>query len=266
MAFDPTIPPDPQGQDDAWDSLDLGRADVETTESDVVAREQAAFDAPDALDHLIEIVDMETMCAAQSLLRVNALRQDMLADAGRQGRALRDVIERSIRLEIATALRITENAAARMVSRSEALIYRYPAVLDSFRTARMTEWHADILIDTLDSLEPEFRDVILPRAVELAEAQPVGAFRRALRTLTDTVRAETLDERHEAALERRRVYVERADDAMAWVMLHLPAVEAHALFDRATRMAKAIAAHEGETRTLDQLRAELTGTATQPAG
>ena len=257
MAFDPTIPPDPADQDDAWDSLDLAGADIESAEADVAAREQAALDAPDALDHLIEVVDMETMCAAQSLLRVNALRQEMLADAARHGCGLKDVVERSIRLEIAAALRITESAAARMVSRSEALIYRYPAVLDSFRAARMTQRHADILIEALDAVEPEFRDGILPRAVELAEVQPIGAFRRALRALIETQRAETLDQRHEAALQRRRVFVDPADDAMAWVMLHLPAVEARAIFDRATRIAKVLAAREGETRTLDQLRADI---------
>ena len=81
---------------------------------------------------LIEIADMVTMQAAQRLIGVNVLRREALADAARHGRVLTDVVERSVRLEIAAALRITENEAAAMLAMSEALVERYPTVLDSF--------------------------------------------------------------------------------------------------------------------------------------
>jgi hypothetical protein len=40
-------------------------------------------------------------------------------------------------------------------------------------------------------------------------------------------------------------------------MTLMPAVEAHAIWDKATRIAKVIRAQEGETRTLDQIRADV---------
>jgi hypothetical protein len=46
---------------------------------------------------------------------------------------------------------------------------------------------------------------------------------------------------------------------MAWTHKLGPAVEARAEFDRATAMAKIILAQEGETRTLDQIRADVMG-------
>ena len=67
----------------------------------------------------------------------------------------------------------------------------------------------------------------------------------------------TLAERHEAALAQRRVYVEPAADGMAWTHQFMPAVEAHASYQRATAMAKEILAQDGETRTLDQIRADV---------
>lgn len=257
MFFDPSLPSDPQGQDEAWDALHLsGAASDEPPEVDE-ARARAAFDAPDTLDHLIETADMATMQAAQKLVGVNVLRREAMADAARHGRALTDVVERSVRLEIAAALRITESEAAGMLALGEALVERFPAVLGSFAGARMTERHARLLVESLQEVEPEFHERILPSAIELAEREPVGTFRRKLRALIDTVRAQTLTERHARAAQRRRVALQPDHDAMTWVMTLMPAVEAHAIWDRATRIAKAILAQEGETRTLDQIRADV---------
>jgi hypothetical protein len=237
--------------------LDLsGMSCDEAAELDAV-RERAAFDAPDTLDHLIEIADMVTMQAAQQLIGVNVVRLEAMADAARHGRALNDVVDRSVRLEIAAALRITDHEAAAMLVLGEALVERYPGVLDSFASARMTERHARFLIESIDVIEPEFRAQLVPAAIELAEMEPVGTFRRRLRALIETVRAETLTERHEHAVQRRRVVLQPEHDAMTWVMTLVPAVEAHAIWDRSTRMAKAILAREGETRTLDQIRADV---------
>ena len=63
----------------------------------------------------------------------------MLVDAERHGRMLSDVIERSVRLELAAAMRITEYAAGEMIALADALVRRYPSVLDSLSHARMTE-------------------------------------------------------------------------------------------------------------------------------
>lgn len=91
----------------------------------------------------------------------------------------------------------------------------------------------------------------------LAETHPVGSFRRKVATLVDTARFATLADRHAAAVQTRRVWVQPGVDGMAWLMAQLPAVEARAVFSRATAMAKAIAKEPGEARTLDQLRADV---------
>jgi hypothetical protein len=257
MFFDASLPADRQSSDDACDALDLRGVECEESPEVDEARARAAFDAPDTLDHLIEIADMVTMQAAQQLIAVNRLRREAMADAARRGRALGDVVERSVRLEIGAALRITECDAAGMMALGEALVERFPAVLNSFASARMTERHARLLVESLQEVEPGFRERILPDAIALAEAQPVGSFRRGLRALIETVRATTLTERHERALQRRRVVLQPDHDAMTWVMTLMPAVEAHAIWDRATRMAKVILAEESETRTLDQVRADV---------
>lgn len=250
MYFDPDKAPETDGGD-------ADPQGISQHEAVAAARAAAAFSAPDTLDHVVEIADMMTMHAAQRLIGIDLARREALADAARQGRGLVEVAERSVRLEIAAALRITEHAADALLSLGEALVHRYPAVLDSFAVAGMTERHAQLLVDALDCVEPEFRDRIVGPGIVLAESQPVGTFRRKLRSLVESVRAATLEERHTAALDRRRVIVEPAEDGMAWLSALIPAVEAHAAMGRVTTIAKVLGGRDEETRSLDQLRADV---------
>jgi hypothetical protein len=212
---------------------------------------------PDAVDLVVEVADMMSVFAAQRLERVDAMRREALTDAARHGRELTEVVERGIRLELAAALRITEHAAGGILALAEAVVWRFPAVLDSLGHARITERHAEALVSALGTLEPELRDELLPDALASAESQPLGTFRRALQRMIATARSATLSERHETAVAQRRVVLEPADDGMAWVHQYVPAVEAQAIFGRATAIAKVIAAQDGETRTLDQIRADV---------
>ncbi|TDN93226.1 HNH endonuclease signature motif containing protein [Microbacterium sp. BK668] len=214
---------------------------------------------PDAIDLVVEVADMMSVIRAQQYARVDAMRREALDEAGRYGRGSSDIAERSLRLELAAALRVTEYAAAELVRLAEALVHRYPEVLDSLSHAGMTERHATVLVDVLDEIEPELAAELVREAIALAEAEPVGTFRRKVRALVEAARSETLAERHERALSKRRVFVDPGEDGMAFLGGYLPAVEAHAAFGRLTAMAKVIAGSEGEARTLDQIRADILG-------
>lgn len=211
----------------------------------------------DALERVVEAADVMAVFAADRLVRVDVLRLEACAEAERFGRALTGVVERSVRLELAAALRITESAAGDLMALAEALVHRYPAALASLGRARMTERHAQILVGELDAASPATRDAVVGRAVALAEEQPVGSFRRMLKALIATEESVTLAERHAQALTRRRVVVEHVEDGMAWLHAFIPSVEAHAILGRATAMAKVLVAEEGEERTRDQLRADV---------
>ena len=212
---------------------------------------------PDALDDVVEADAMVSVSVARRYRRIEAMRREQLADAARHGYQLTEVIERSVRLELAAALSITESAAGMLIGEADALVNRYAPALDALGSALITQRHATELAAALDAVEPEFRDRLLGPAVELAETNPVGTFRRKLRALIETVRAVTLTERHERALRRRRIVLEPAHDGMAWLHSYLPAVEAHAIHGRMTAQAKVLSRHPDETRTLDQLRADV---------
>ncbi|MGN8552913.1 UNVERIFIED_CONTAM: HNH endonuclease [Microbacterium sp. SLM126] len=227
---------------------------------------------PDDVELVTEVAGMMAVFAAEQFARVDALRRNALADAARYGGGVAAIVERSLRLELAAALRVTEHATGMLLARAEALVHRYPSALDSLGRARITEHHARVLVELLDAATAEVRDRVTGRAVALAEELPVGSFRRALRRLLETEESATLTERHEHAVAQRRVLVEPASDGMAWLHALLPAVEAHAIHSRISAIAKALTGRAPDTergpgsadthgaddvRTLDQTRADV---------
>lgn len=238
VAVDDAYPPDVPLELDDWDRAD-------------------DFDPPDALTLVLDSATMLAGAAADRLVRIDAMHRELIAEAAHRGAGVRDIVERSIRLELAAGMRITEYAAGRLLRQAEALVQRYPRALDSLWHGRITEDHAAILVDLVDQVEPALRDRVVDQAVALAEAEPVGRFRRALQALIDTVRSATLEERHEEAVQRRRVGVDRGEDGMSTFWLHGPDVEMSAIYGRVTAMGKAIVGRDGETRTLDQARADV---------
>lgn len=212
---------------------------------------------PDAVDLVLEAATMESVFAAERLSRIDSMRRELLTEAAGRGAGVTDIVERSIRLELASAMRVTEYAAGRMIVIADALVHRYPRALQSLAGGRMTQRHAEILADAIDEMTPELRGEVADRAVELAESEPVGTFRRALRALIETVQATTLEQRHESALQARRAVLERGHDGMGALLVYAPEVELQAIFTRATAIAKTITAQDCETRTLDQVRADV---------
>jgi Domain of unknown function (DUF222)/HNH endonuclease len=212
---------------------------------------------PGSLEVVVGLAETMAACAAEQLQRIDEVRRAHLADAEVAGQRFTDVVMRGLRLEIAAAMRITEHAAGNLIALAEALVHRYPSALRALGYGRISERHAEILVGGLDELEPELRAGLFDRALALAVDQQVGEFRRSLRKLIENARVVTLAERHDAALQHRRVYVEPVGDGMAWTHHLGPEVEAEAAYGRATAIAKTILAQEGETRTLDQVRADV---------
>ncbi len=229
----------------------------EPGDADVAWFDGGSAPIPDSVDLVVEAAAMESVFAAQRLQRVHAMRRELLEDAVGRGAGVTEIVERSIRLELAAAMRVTEYAAGRMIAHAEALVHRYPEALDSLGGARMTARHAEILVDLVDQIPAELRAGVAARAVELAESEPVGTFRRALRALVETAQATTLPERYRAEVETRRVAMELGADGMALLLAYAPAVEVQGIFGRITAMAKTITGREDEKRTLDQVRADV---------
>ncbi|MFG6444743.1 HNH endonuclease [Microbacterium sp. P07] len=211
----------------------------------------------DALDDVMDVSTLMSSFAAHRFQRVEALRRDAMVEGDRFRGVTSEIIWRSLRLELAAVLQVTENAAERMLITADGLVNRYPTMWESLSRARTTERHGEVFVELVDTVEPELRDRVVPLGVELAETHALGAFRRRLRALVETVRAATLEERHREALRERRMVVQPADDGMGWLLVHASMVKIRAVANRVTAIGKVLAAEEGEERTLDELRADV---------
>jgi len=236
-------------------------------------------DEPDLIDQVVGMASLVSSFAAQRAVAIAEARSAALIESASRG-GDRGIAERSFRLELSQALRVTESTAERLVSQAVALTERYDRVLDALGRGAITEQHARILVDAVDVAEAPLRGELATLALELAERMPVGHFRSAVRALVERARAVSLEQRHDDAVRMRRVSVEADGDGMAWLSAYLPAVEARAIFHRLTAMGTALLAAEREhaaradaaetsvgdegdgvraPRTLDQVRADLLG-------
>lgn len=211
----------------------------------------------DDLDLVLGHTALLNAILAERLQTVNWFRANAVADAATYGGGTVEIVERSIRLELASALRITENAAADLLWFAQALLERYPDALDALSSSLITERHARTLAEALDALDPALAERLRGPALELARTHPVGTFRRRLQQMIERAQAVTLDQRHAEATSERRVEIEQTRDGMGWLHLHAPMVEIAAIHARLTAQAKAIIRRPDEERTLDQVRADI---------
>jgi hypothetical protein len=211
---------------------------------------------PDAVDLVVEASTMVSVFAAQRYARIHAMRQEQIDRARRFGAGEVELVERSIRLELAAAMRVSEYAAGRLIVLAEALVRQYPQAWDALAGGRITEKHAEVLVDQLGELPAAHAATLAGEAVALAQAEPVSTFRRMLRDRVTAAQADTIEDRHGHAVAGRRITIQPGADGMGDLWLHAPLVELHAIHGRVTAMGKTITT-AGDERTLDQVRADV---------
>ncbi len=234
-----------------------------------LAHLSAAVDEVVELQRQVDALEARKLVATERA-RVEALRAEAALLAhddvalSRAGAARRhDLARRAFTADLATALRLTEQAASHLLDTARTLAVgpgeAGHATLEALRHGRLSLAHATAVADTLADLpDPDARaqveGVVLPRATTCTVPQ----LRRHLRRARDVAHPEPFVERHRRATESRAVYVDPGADGMAWLTAHLPAHVAHAAHDRLTR-AGVRAREAGDGRTLAQLRADALG-------
>ena len=177
--------------------------------------------------------------------------------------------------ELATALRLSEQATEALVAESEVLVSRLPGTMHALRGGRTSYRHAQIVVDEAVSLrEPvpaeesaeeaverkerdaevfeAFEEAVLPDAARLNPAR----FRQRARRVRERVNPASIRERRVRAARDRCVVFEGARDGMAWMHLYAEASVVSAVYGRVSDTAIAMQGPE-EERTVSQLRADV---------
>jgi hypothetical protein len=227
------------------------------------------------LDDLIELQAREALIEARRARTIEQLRAlterriaataaarsassgDNSADArGGATWTPRFTARRELATELATLLRESERAAETRIAHAELLGAQLAETADALERAAITPRHAQLIIDRACDLPADARGEFERLALAAAERMGVGPFARRLRRLRELMHPDPIEQRAEVASAERWVAVEPAADAMAYLTAYLPAVDAVAIHDRVSRIARDLAG-EGETRTAAQRRADV---------
>ncbi len=184
--------------------------------------------------------------------------EDSVTEAlGDDGETDFELMEEACSSEIRAALRLTRRAADNELSIARDFQTRLPAVWEELAAGRIDRRRANLILHRTDHLSADRAREVAKQALERAPELTTGQLTALLRKLSVEADPEDAKRRYETAVEERRVVLESGVDGTAH--LHLMDLSP----DRAVRIRQRIdsAARNlrtgGETRTMDQLRADV---------
>jgi hypothetical protein len=160
--------------------------------------------------------------------------------------------------DLAVRLSIAEATVAILAHQATVLRTRAPRTWAAFREGEMTVPNARRVAETLDTMPTDTTadSALDEKAVELARLAP-ARFGDRMRVLRERLHPRDLTERHREAAQKRCAVREPEPDGMTWLGFRVTDAKAQVAWDRIDQAARHLAAAPGETRTLDQLRADV---------
>ncbi|WP_053353191.1 HNH endonuclease signature motif containing protein [Leucobacter musarum] len=170
---------------------------------------------------------------------------------------------RSLRAEAALLLGTSERAAEARMDAAYTLRRHYRSAHSALASGEITATHARVIVDSGlvigagDASTVVARRAAYEREVLVhARVETANRLRPIARRLAEEYAERTLDERHEEAVRQRRVVVTAGADGMSELTAVLPTIEAFAIHDRLTRIAREVDP-VSTTRMRDQVRADV---------
>lgn len=151
-----------------------------------------------------------------------------------------DMALRSIAAEFAGILMMDDRTVQRRIGDARELEELYPRTFEAGRANVISDRHQKLIIEIGASLPPEVRAGFESIAIAVCERETPGRARPRLEIIAARLHPRTLTERHHEARESRNVRVIDLGDGMCDLIATLPAVLAHAVYDRLTAQGRAI--------------------------
>ncbi|MDY0913018.1 HNH endonuclease signature motif containing protein [Rathayibacter festucae] len=167
----------------------------------------------------------------------------------------RDLVERSIRAELAVTIGVSEREVSRRLETAQMLMEHLPLTRALLRDARILWEVGEAICKTAGSLPEASRSALDERSADGALTMTTTQLRRALGRWREELHEQPLAQRHARAKEDRAVWVTPDIDGMATLCLYGPAPAVMGAHDRLRRIARTLR-DDGDPRTLQQLSAD----------
>ncbi|MCI0689402.1 MAG: HNH endonuclease, partial [Sporichthyaceae bacterium] len=173
--------------------------------------------------------------------------------------ARQEPVNTQVYREVGFALRLAPGTGEELAKLAVKLRDELPVVGQALAAGRIDLPKARLMVRELAGLDdPDLANMVASRVLGQAEAASLGLLRERLRGLILAVDPDAARTRHSEAVARRRVRrTPHPEDTTSLNAIHLPADKAAAGWDYLTRLATAAKKAGGETRSMDQLRADL---------
>jgi hypothetical protein len=247
---------DPAAPGSAAASPDLGAAEAGSPVADLDGLVVGA-------DLVATLTDLEVAgLKDEVLLDVAARWQEVVSWAtAMQSRALGEIGRRrswteehnAAAAEISARLRVPQGEANKHLARGAGLA-EHPQVLTALRDAVIDLAKADILLRSGNPLSTEEREEAITRYLPQAPDHTRRWLRDKMNEFANRLHGKAEVTKH--AVTRRAVFLDPADNAMAWISANLPATDAAAVWDAIEQAAHALRRAPGAARTLAQARAD----------
>jgi len=231
------------------------------------------------------IVAARAAKAAADAAEVRALAEAMALATSRGQSASGDsrrseLTVREVAAELAAAVRASDRTIQARMDDAVVATTLFADAVDALESGEIERAHLNAIVDAGARIADDAaRRSFEAAALDHARRESPGRLRPVVRALAQRLDPVPMQERHEAAVAGRRVWVEDGDDGMADLVLRCAAAVAHGAFDRAARIAGAVIdarldpAHDSsprgerdgaddsppaaDTRTLAQVRADV---------
>lgn len=198
-----------------------------------------------AFERLAGWVAAEQVAAVAELSRRSVYEGSPLAPARLAG------------MEVAARLRLAPSTGEHRVMVARTLVDRLTATLGALRAGHIDYRRAAVLAEAVIGLAAEQAVEVEARVLPKAGSRSLGRHRAAVERAVLEVDPRNAEERHEVAIQRRRIDFRSQPDGMGSALVYLPADGLASL--RAALDAAAIAIRSGQPgddRTMDQLRVD----------
>ncbi|GAA1975577.1 DUF222 domain-containing protein [Microbacterium pumilum] len=241
------VDPEPRDSDIIWDDEPITPG-VARYLAGVSHREQLLCEWEDAAAQIAK------WQAVQARILADALDLALVDGSSRRDT---DLAVRSMAAELACAVGMSDRTVQAHMNDAQVLRDLYAASLSKLRSGGMSRAHAQVIIDEGTRLmDGEVRADYERMMLELPAHLTTSRMRVIAKAIAEDLQPVSLTERHLEARAGRRVEVRDTDDGMAELLVPLPAVLAHGIYDRLTQQARIILAAELAAAKADAAKAD----------
>lgn len=144
---------------------------------------------------------------------------------------------RDISARLAARLRVSDRTIQNRLGEAQTLLAEYPRLVAAWGEGRISRGHVRAITDAGDGLrDAETRALFEQHLLRVAEEESVARTRPVAERLAERLNPIPLARRHAEARARRRLQLRNLPDAMARLILDVPAVIGRGIYDRVTQL------------------------------